>query len=353
MMDTCPDIVYLRILHIPGTPAENNEILRYFLDKVVNSFIAGKPADAARYAGTLSHAMEDWGCPAHVVPNDNMFTLFKQFLPPPPEQAFTLLHSPIENGTFTVNLDRYKPRLLGTTVNEAAFNMLRRTQDATRHARAQTIPIIQAIYAGNTNAANAAQQIVAEHDAQLIADTLYTACCLSQKRFEDAQTLNRIDLSLWSPQEAPDLYMPQSVFFGKPHWGHATLGVTMNNKVAVPLQLNVLEHGKPVMKTFVSGIGTGTRSVLTYEIPSDVYTRFTALAGLHAALGKNGKVLFEISGNGRRLALLGPITGDMPAQQIDVSLEGINRIQLTVTSAGGDGTGNYAIWADPKLCKKR
>jgi hypothetical protein len=352
MMDSRPGVVYLKILHVPTTPSENHEVLRYFMDKAVTALKAGNIGDAARYAGTLAHVLEDWGCPAHAVPGDNMFTLFKQFLPPPPALQYTLLHSPIEGGVFTVRLDSYRPRLLGTSVDEAAFNLLRRAQEATVNARSQVVPIIQALYASDTNASNAAQQKAALFDAAVVADALHTVCCLSQKRFAEGAAPTGADLSALLPLQAPDLYFPQATFFSKPYWGHATPGVLLlNGTNAVPLRLNVLEQGQMTAKTFTSGIGTGTRSVLTYLVPTNVYARFTAQVGLQVELGKSGNVIFEVSGNDRPLARLGPITGDQPAQTVDVALAGVTNLQLTVTSAAGDGSGNYAVWANPRLEK--
>ncbi len=352
IMDAYPGVRYLKLLHVPVAPLENHEVLRFFLGKAVSSLTAGKTGDAARYAGTLSHVLEDWGCPAHVAPGDNMFTLFKQFLPPPEAQQYALLHSPIESGSFDIDLGAYRPHLLGTSADEAAFNLLRRVQGATLHARAQTIPIIQALYKGDTPAANAAQQVAAEYDAKMVADALFTVCCLSQRRFADAAALGALDLSNLIPLEAPDLYMPQTAFFSKPYWGYATPGVILSEGQPVPLKLNVSERGQTVVRSFAAGIGTGTRSVLTYLLPPGVYRRFTAQAGLHADLGKNGNVTFEVSGNGRPLVTLGPVGGGTPAQAIDVPLAGVTNLQLTVTSAGGDGTGNYAVWASPLLCKQ-
>ena len=83
MMDSRPGVVYLVNLHLPDTQPENLEVLRYFIGKGVAAMRDGEIRDAARYAGTLAHLLEDWTCPAHCVPGDNMFTLFKQFLPPP------------------------------------------------------------------------------------------------------------------------------------------------------------------------------------------------------------------------------------------------------------------------------
>ena len=60
---------------------------------------------------------------------------------------------------------------------------------------------------------------------------------------------------------------------------------------------------------------------------------------------------FDTFVNGRSLARLGPITGGMSAQALDVTLAGVTNLQLTATSAGGDGTSNYAVWAEPRLVK--
>ena len=121
MMDSRPGEVYLLNLHLPGQQAENLETLRYFLGKAVGALRAGKTGDAARFMGTVCHMLEDYGCPAHVVPGDNMFTMLQQFLPPPDRMKGTLLHGPIESGKLDVVIKGYRPRLLGTTADEAAW----------------------------------------------------------------------------------------------------------------------------------------------------------------------------------------------------------------------------------------
>lgn len=354
MMDSHPGVVYLTNLHLPASPSENYDLLRTFMGKAVASLQTNNVADAARYAGTLAHMLEDWGCPAHAVPGDNMFTLFKQFLPPPDAYRYAPLHGPIENGTFAVEIGDHRPRLLGTTVDDAAFNLLRRSQEATVYARGQVIPIIQALYASDTNAWNAAQQKAALLDAALVSDTLYTLVCLGRSRVESAEATLCLttDLSVFAPLEAPNLYLPQTSFFSKPYWGHATRGVILKGGTeATPLQLRVTEGGNTVVRTFESGIGTGTRSSLSYLIPTDTYQRFTARVGLQADLGATGNVTFEVFGNGRSLARIGPLTGDMPSQPIDVGLAGVTNLQFTATAAGKDSTGNYAVWAEPRLVK--
>ncbi len=353
MMDSRPGVVYLTGLHLPGTAPENLEILRSFLGRAVAALQTNGVAEAARYGGTLAHLLEDWSCPAHSAPRDNMFTLFKQFLPPPESHRYALLHGPVENGNFSVNLAGYRPQLLGTTVDEAAFHLLRRSQEGTVFARGQVVPILRALYCGDTNGCDVAQEKAAQVGARLTADALYTLLCLGTRRIDPAEATPPAfaDLSAFAPLEAPDLYLPQTAFFSKPHWGHATVGVCLKaGQEPVPLRLLMAQGGSDGVRTFERGVGTGTRSTLSYLLPPHVYARFTATVGLHAELGAAGHVTFSVLGNGLPLAGA-TLRGGDPAVCLDVPVGGVTNLQLTVTSAGGDGSGNYAVWAEPRAIK--
>ena len=352
MIDSKPGVIYLISLHLPPETVEGYQLLEFFSRKAVSSFKDGQKGDAARYAGTVSHMLEDWGCPAHAVPGDNMFTLFKQFMPPPEDQENTLLHGPVENGNFTLDLQDYKPRLLGTTVEEAAFNLLNRSHLTTVYARGQVIPIINGLYEKDDDAVNNAQQKAALLDAEIVADALYTIICIAEQNFEpqEVAALQRMDISGNYPLEAPNLYMPQSSFFSKPYWGFATAGkILKNGNEAVPLKLRVKSDEGTVVQTMTSGIGTGTRSVLTYVLPADVYRNFSVTVGVHPELGAEGSVNFEIKGNGILIGKAGPLSGTDTAQTLNINLNAITNLQLTASSAAGGGAGNYAIWGEPQL----
>ena len=353
MMDSHPGITYLVTLHLPAQQPENYDILRYFMGKSVAALQAGNLGDAARFAGTVAHVLEDWSCPAHAVPGDNMFTLFQQFLPPPASMRNKLLHSPIEGGQFRVTIGGYQPLLLGATVDEAAFQLLQRVNAATVNARGQTIPIIQALYAGDSNAVVAAQLKAATVDARVVADAFHTLLCLGTQQLEAGALapLNVVDLSACWPLEATNLFFSQATFFGKPYWGHAYMGgVLEGGSNAVPIKLRVTENGDTTMKEFATGIGTGTRSALTYLVPAGVYQHFTVLAGLHPELGAKGGVEFTVLGNDKKLASVA-LTGDQPAHRFDCDLVGVTNLQLVATTHGGDPKCNYAIWAEPRLLK--
>lgn len=353
MMDNKPNQVYLVELHLPPNPPEAYEILRYFMNKAVEEFAAGHVDEGARYLGTLAHALEDWGCPAHSVPGDNMFTLMKQFVPPTDEYRFVPMHGPIENGQFTVNLGDYQPKLLGTSVEEGAFNLLQEVQQSTIQARAQVIPIMQALYAGDEAASAAAQQKAGQVDAAVVADAVHTVLCLAKKHFdqEAIAALRQVDLSIRIPLEAPNLAIPQSAFFGKPYWGHATRGVTLRDgKIPVPIRLRTPDNAlgdKPIEDS----IAVGTTATVTFLLPPGVYDHLEVWAGLHAELGAAGDVVFQIrAADGKALATA-QVRGDQPARRLSVPLAGQTRIQLVTTAGSRDSTANYAVWARPRLVK--
>ncbi|MEI7947391.1 MAG: NPCBM/NEW2 domain-containing protein [bacterium] len=355
-MYSSPGVVYHANLHLPAQQPENFEILRYFMGKAVAALRDGDISQAAKFTGTLCHAIEDWSCPAHAAPGDNMFTLFQQFLPPPDSMKNKLLHGPIEANKLNVVISDHKPQLLGTTIDEAAFRLLHRVNDGTVLARAQIIPIIQGIYAGDTNAVKEAQMKSATAGAGLVADAVYTIIALGTQNGEASNqaVLATADISPFYPLEAIDLFFAQAKFLSSPYWGHSHHGyVLAGGTNAIPLKLRVNDSGAVTSKEFASGIstGSGANSSLTYLVPQNVFKRFIVLAGLHPELGAKGGVEFSVSGNGKLLANT-CVTGDQPAHRFTCDLAGVTNLQLLVTATkGSDPKSNYAIWAEPRLLK--
>ncbi len=351
-----PGVVQPANLHLPAQQPENYAILRYFMEKAVDAFKAGNSTDAAKFTGTLCHAIEDWSCPAHTAPGDNMFTLFQQFLPPPDSMKNKLLHGPIEANKLNVVIADHTPQLLGTTVDEAAFRLLHRVNEGTVLARAQIIPIIQGIYAGDTNAVIAAQMKSATAGARIVADAVHTIIALGTQKGETGNQalLATVDISSFYPLEAIDLFFAQAKFLSSPYWGHAHHGyVLAGGTNAIPLKLLVADNGAVTTNEFASGVstGSGANSSLTYLVPAHVFKRFSVLAGLHPELGAKGGAEFSVIGNGKLLAKA-CLTGDQPAHCFACDLAGVTNLQLLVTATKGcDVKSNYAIWAEPRLVK--
>lgn len=353
-MESAPGEVYLKKLHLP-TPeqAENLETLRYFMEKTVAALKANSIGDAARYMGTICHIIEDFGSPSHTIPGDNMFTLMQQFMPPSERMQDQLLHGPIENGTFDVSIKDYQPRLLGLTVEEASWSLLHRVHEGTINARSTTVPIIQALYAGDDEAVLKHQMKAATVDAQIVADALHTLLCLGANRFDPKASESLLSAGiarLW-PLEAVHLYYPQTHFFGAPYWGHARVGVVLEEgKKAVPIRLRIPAANGVEEKSFSEGISTGMGKPLSWLLPKGTYRKFTTWAGLQAGLGDKGRVEFSILGDGKPLASI-VVKGTEAAHRFECDVTGVSQLQLNVVSRGLDAKSNYAVWAAPTLVK--
>jgi len=354
MMDSRPGEVYILNLHLPAQQSENLDTMRYFMGRAVAALKAGRVADAARFMGTLSHQIEDYGSPAHTLPGDNMFTLLQQFMPPTERMDGKLLHGPIENGAFAVSIAGYRPAVLGVTVDEAAWRLLHRANEGIINARGTTFPIIQALYAGDSAAVTTHQMKAAVMDAKVLADALHTILCLGANRFEpaDRERLQRVGISSFFPIEAASLYYPQSQFFSSPYWGHPSSGFTLEGGTKpVPLRLRVREADRVKERTFREGISVGMGKPLTWHLPEDVYRRFTVLAGLHPELGAKGRAEFTVLGDGKVLATT-TVNGSDPAHAFDCDITGVAQLQLSAAGRGLNSRSNYAIWAEPSLGKR-
>ena len=348
-MESAPNEVYLKILHLPTQQPEYLEVMRYFMERAVAALREGKIGDAARYMGTMCHQIEDYGSPSHTVPGDNMFTLLQQFLPPSDAMKGQLMHGPIENGDFKVSIEGYKPQLLGTTVNEAAWRLMHRVHEEIINARSTTVPIIQALYREEKASVVKHQMRAAVMDAQVVADSVYTVLCLGMQKYaaEEQAVLKEAQIGSFFPLEAASLYYPQAQFFSSPNWGHARSGVILaGGKEDMPLKLCVGFSNQE----FKNGISAGMGKALTFLLPRDVYARFTVLAGLHPELGAKGRVEFTINGDGRALTTV-ILNGTDPAKLLECDVTGVSELQLMLTSRGVDPKSNYAIWGEPTLVK--
>jgi NPCBM/NEW2 domain len=349
-MESQPNEVYLKILHLPTEQPEYLEVLRYFMEKAVNAVREGRVGDAARFMGTICHTIEDYGSPSHTVPGDNMFTLLQQFLPPTEVMKDQLMHGPIENGDFRVSIAGYKPTLLGTSVNEASWGLMHRLHEGILNARSTTIPIMQALYADDKEAVVKNQLRAATMDAKVVADALHTILSIGSQKFEAAEqkALTQVQIGGFFPLEAASLYYPQSQFSGAPNWGHARSGVILaGGSKAMPLKLRM----EPGDKEFANGISPVMGKSLTFLLPKDVYARFTVLVGLHPELGAKGRVEFTITGDGKPLSTV-IISGSDPAKLLECEVTNVSQLSLTASSRGLDAKSNYAMWAEPTLVKK-
>ena len=344
--------------HEPHSRAHNCAQMLHYVTQAVEQLRANNPDEASRYAGCLLHFLEDCGSPAHSIPGDNQHGLMKDLIAVPEAYRDRPLHGLIEDGQLKLDLAGYRPQLLGTTPEEAAFHLVERLHFAVRNARAQVIPILQGVFTGDQTAMDAGRRKAATVDAQISADALHTIVCIAKGKFDAAEKLKleTVDVAALTPLEViAQSYFPQNAFFSNPFFGYPTTdGILKDGTEKVPLVLRVMENGTATGRTFAHGLGLGTHSRVSYALPAKVYDRFECRVGLHALLGAGGSVAFRIYADGEAVFDSGVMTGADVSRKITLPIWRVRELSFDIEVRGTPAPGkNYAVIAEPILFKAK
>jgi hypothetical protein len=342
--------------HLPFKTRDKNVYqIKYYFDRVVEAVRADQLDQAARWAGCLLHFLEDSGSPAHTMPGDNQMGLMKDLLPTPEAFRNRPLHGLIEEGRLTVDISDYRPQLLGTTSGEAVMHLIERYDAMVRNARSQVMPILQGVYRGAQAEIDAGQLRAATMDAYVVADTLYTMLCIAKGRFDPKELaqLAIVDVSSLTPAEViHQSYFPQHSYFSDPYFGFPVRdAILAEGKQKQSLLLGVATDGAVVSREFEHGLGLGTGCRVTYALSNRVYDRFDCRVGLHASLGKQGRVVFRVYADGKEVFESGEMTGESPAQQVRLPIWGVHELAIATQSRSKVRGHNYAVIAEPTLRK--
>jgi NPCBM/NEW2 domain/Right handed beta helix region len=99
---------------------------------------------------------------------------------------------------------------------------------------------------------------------------------------------------------------------------------------------------------FDHGIGAHAPSRIAVELDGRC-SLFLADVGLDEEVGDRGSVVFEVWGDGERLAVSGIVRGPQVAVPISADLEGVGRMTLVVTPGGDGNAFDHADWGDARL----
>src|SRR5262245_14844642 len=101
-------------------------------------------------------------------------------------------------------------------------------------------------------------------------------------------------------------------------------------------------------KKFDHGIGTHANSLMRISLGGTAQ-QFTAQVGLDDEAEPVGSVAFTVAGDGKTLFESGPMRkGDAP-KNVSVDLQGVRRLVVSVSDAGGGINYDHADWADAKI----
>ena len=161
---------------------KNSEVCFYITTKLIHHAVqnlqANRPLEAVRYLGSLAHFIEDNACPVHTLSDKTI----AQLLPSPDDLKSIQIHRQAEGPTFPIDLSGYKPQLLGEDLVTASEAIYYRFKANRINARAQLVPLIQAMYAGDEKEAGKYRAAAAEPAAKLFADILHTVYMLAEKK---------------------------------------------------------------------------------------------------------------------------------------------------------------------------
>jgi len=101
-------------------------------------------------------------------------------------------------------------------------------------------------------------------------------------------------------------------------------------------------------KKYSHGVGTHAASKFRINLSGQA-KRFTAQVGVDDSAGKKGSVEFIVMGDGRSLWKSGVLIGGQPAKAVDVSIAGIQTLELRVTDGGDDSSNDHADWAEAEI----
>jgi hypothetical protein len=99
---------------------------------------------------------------------------------------------------------------------------------------------------------------------------------------------------------------------------------------------------------FDHGIGAHAPSRIVMTVDGRC-SLFLADVGLDEEVGDRGSVVFEVWGDGERLATSGLVRGPQASVPIAADLEGIERVELLVTPGGDGNAFDHADWGDARL----
>ena len=101
--------------------------------------------------------------------------------------------------------------------------------------------------------------------------------------------------------------------------------------------------------TYAKGIGTHAASTITYNLAGQ-YETFTSDIGIDDEVNGLGSVDFQIIGDGKVLFDSGTITGSSPVVHVNISVAGVQQLQLVVTNTvPGSIDYDHADWAGASL----
>jgi hypothetical protein len=320
------------------------------LETVIDHLRTGRIEEAARFAGSLLHVVEDAGSAIHSlegVDGTDPFVLDRLLQPPSGRMADMPGFVLRQDDAVDFDWETFRPTLLGTTIDETVFRLYSSFCAMVRANRFELVPMVHDLWRGENESARTRISRTNRRMCGVAADLLSTLTCIACDRFEagDRKRLERVGLEELEPIDRPYIL---------PGYEATPLVVDHNldeQKRKVPLRLAMPDG----VRTFEHGIGTGchVEVLVAYDLPKDVYEHLRGSIGLHTELGRQGAFAAEIRLAGRTI-LEDHFDAEHPAAEFDLPVRDGGMLELFVRDRTGDwGTPhNHIVWGEPHLVRR-
>ncbi len=338
------------------SPLRQIHLISYYLKNAVKSLREGDVRSTVKFCGVYSHVIADTVEPIHAL-NPALVDLV---LPPPETHVGMELHANVEKLKAPVNVNGYIPQVLGRNIAEAEM----RTYSALVHARdigkAQTIPIVQALYAGKRDKAVRLSQIAQNASAKTFADFMYTVYELHRENKNvRSKSIDLCDYP-FVKAEVDMLYrhrpMVDISLIPYSNGRHHPLCVNVHNGE----RKNV--HGLGVLPFMGPPFSTDCRreATIEYFLVPGAFRKFRATIGCNPLFTDAfTPVVFRVFGNGQELFRSPILKPQAPGVEIEVKLNKIRWLTLAMHYAENPtfadaqelqcAWASHGVWGDPVL----
>jgi hypothetical protein len=340
------------------SPLRHMYQVEYCLQNALHCLKAGDLQSVVKYCGVFSHVVADTAEPIHALHPH----IVDAVLPTPATHVGMELHANVERLAAPVDIRGYRPRPLGSRQAQVLMNSYARLDQARRIGAAQTVPIVQALYASDRPRATTLSQVAQNASARLTADFMLTIANLhggKEKEQEDGTALDLREYPyvgtvmdmLYRYRPAIDVSLiPYSG--GKFH----PLAVPGRKGAAEPVKgIGMLPSLAPPYTK-----GTLREASATYYIVPGAYREFQARIAINPLFRETlGKSRFLVLGDGQVLFSSPPVAPGDPARPVTVPLGKTRWLTLAVRYLTCPSFAErqrlecrwamHEVWAEPKL----
>jgi len=332
-------------------------LVEHYLERAVEELKAGNAKLATKLCGVYSHVIGDIGEPIHAVHPE----IVDLVVPPPPEYIGFELHANVEGLGAPVDISGYKPRLLGESIPQAAMNGYAGLVEAKELGAAQAVPITQALYRGEREAAVALSARAQNESARKFADFLHTVIRL----WRDGERPASFTLDLCEYPFAKcnvDMlyrYRPMADVSLIPYSGgkfHPLSLPTRDGRTEKVHGLGVVPYlGPPMSKEHYR------ETSIDYFLVPGAFETFRARVGANPLFDETRcAAVFRVICDGKELFRSVELTHKDPPAEVEVALGDARRLTLAmhysvnptredVEQTSHIGWALHGVWAEPRL----